>query len=149
MQSRLLNETGGLRTFTVVLETGDEAMSCLRSFAERERLGGSELVAIGAFSRAVLAYFDWEAKKYLHHPLEEQMEVASFIGDIALSGPGKPSLHAHLVLGRRDGTAVAGHLVEGHVRPTLEVVVTESPTHLRKVPDPETGLALICPAQSD
>jgi uncharacterized protein len=47
------------------------------------------------------------------------------------------------VLGRRDGAAVAGHLLEGHVRPTLEVVLTESPVHLRKRHDPESGLALI------
>ena len=43
----------------------------------------------------------------------------------------------------RDGSAKAGHLGEGHVRPTLEVIVTESPAHLRKVKDEETGLALI------
>lgn len=149
MQSRLLDQAGGLRTYAVILGTGDEAMSCLKSFAERERLGGSQLIAIGAFSRAVLAYFDWETKKYLHQPLDEQMEVASFIGDIALSETGKPSLHAHLVLGRRDGTAMAGHLIEGHVRPTLEVIVAESPTHLRRQPDPETGLSFIRPMQSE
>jgi predicted DNA-binding protein with PD1-like motif len=51
-----------------------------------------------------------------------------------------------IVVGTRDGSAKAGHLGEGHVRPTLEVVVTESPAHLRKVKDAETGLALIRPA---
>jgi hypothetical protein len=40
---------------------------------------------------------------------------------------------------------MAGHLGEAHVRPTLEVIVTESPAHLRKVTDPETRLALIRP----
>ena len=38
---------------------------------------------------------------------------------------------------------MAGHLAEAHVRPTLEVIVTESPAHLRKVKDKESGLALI------
>ena len=56
-------------------------------------------------------------------------------------------LHVHLVLGRRDGTAWAGHLVEGRVRPTLEVIVTEAPAHLRKQADPETGLSFIRPRQ--
>src|SRR5207248_8373816 len=54
-----------------------------------------------------------------------------------------PTLHAHLVVGRRDGTTLGGHLLEGHVWPTLEVIVTETPAHLRKSLDPETGLALI------
>ena len=65
------------------------------------------------------------------------------IGDIAIGPDGKPSVHAHAVLGRRDGTAMAGHLQEGQVRPTLEIIVTESPVHLCKAQDAESGLALI------
>jgi hypothetical protein len=77
--------------------------------------------------------------------VREQVEVAAMVGDIALSPSGEPALHAHLVLGKRDGTAMAGHLGEAHVRPTLEVIVTESPAHLHKVKDATTGLALIRP----
>jgi predicted DNA-binding protein with PD1-like motif len=144
MQSKLLHEDGGQRTFAVVLRTGDEAMRCLQEFAVKERISAAQLTAIGAFRAARLAYFDWEQKEYLPIPVGEQVEVASLVGDIALTA-GKPSLHIHAVLGRRDGTALAGHLQEGHVRPTLEVIVTESPTHLRKVNDSESGLALISP----
>ena len=64
------------------------------------------------------------------------------VGDIALEGE-EPQVHAHVVVGRRDGMAMGGHLLEAHVRPTLEVVLVESPEHLRKKTDPETGLALI------
>ncbi len=56
---------------------------------------------------------------------------------------GKPAIHIHVVVGRRDGSAMAGHLGEAHVRPTLEAILTESPAHLRKRVDPESGLALI------
>lgn len=38
---------------------------------------------------------------------------------------------------------MGGEFQEGHVRRTLEVVVTEAPSRLRRVDDPETGLALI------
>jgi predicted DNA-binding protein with PD1-like motif len=144
VQSKLLHEDGGQRTFAVVLRTGDEAMHCLQEFAVKERISAAQLTAIGAFRAARLAYFDWEQKEYLPIPVGEQVEVASLVGDIAVAD-GKPSLHIHAVLGRRDGTALAGHLQEGHVRPTLEVIVTESPAHLRKVNDSETGLALISP----
>ena len=101
--------------------------------------------AIGAFSDLVLQYFDWDKKKYLAIPVREQVEVASLMGDVAQAPSGEPGLHIHLVVGKRDGTAMAGHLGEAHVRPTLEVIVTESPAHLRKVKDAETGLALIRP----
>lgn len=145
MQSKLLHDNGGQRTFALVLETGDEVMTCLQAFAERERLTAAQFSAIGAFSDAVLTYFDWERKEYLRNPVREQVEVASLTGDVALAPDGGRALHIHLVLGRRDGTALAGHLAEAHVRPTLEVVLTESPAHLRKVHDKESGLALIRP----
>jgi predicted DNA-binding protein with PD1-like motif len=105
-------------------------------------LGASHFTAIGAFSRAVVAYFDWSAKQYRSIAIDEQVEVLSLAGDIALKD-GEPQLHAHVTVGRRDGSAYGGHLIEAHVRPTLEVILTEAPRHLRKRSDPETGLALI------
>jgi predicted DNA-binding protein with PD1-like motif len=145
MRSQLLHEIDGQRTFVVVLETGDEAMACLAAFVADAQVSAAQVTGIGAFSDASLRYFDWEAKKYLESPVSQQVEVASLVGDVALSPDGKPTLHLHVVLGRRDGTALAGHLGKGSVRPTLEVVITESPAHLRKMLDPETGLALIKP----
>ena len=65
------------------------------------------------------------------------------LGDIGVDERDEPALHVHLVLGRRDGSAMGGHLLEAHVRPTLEVVLTESPAHLRRRKDPATGLSLI------
>jgi predicted DNA-binding protein with PD1-like motif len=145
MQHKRLDESGGRRTFAVILETGDEVMGCLRQFATSSNVHAAQLTAIGALSDLVLMYFDWEKKDYLRIPVREQVEVASLIGDVALAPSGEPSLHVHLVVGKRDGTAMAGHLAEAHVRPTLEVILTESPAHLRKVKDKTTGLALINP----
>jgi uncharacterized protein len=68
--------------------------------------------------------------------------ILSLIGDVALKD-GKPVVHAHAVIGKKDGTAHGGHLLEAHIRPTCEVVLTESPTHFQKRVDPESGLALI------
>ena len=143
MRSKLVHEGSGQRTFVVVLETGDEVMSVLKGFAKERQLTAAQITAIGAFSDATIAYFDWEAKDYIRIPVKEQVEVASLIGDVATDETGGPALHVHLVLGKRDGSALAGHLTEGHVRPTLEVIITESPAHLHKAMDPESGLALI------
>jgi uncharacterized protein len=143
MRSKLLHQVDGQRTFAIVLDTGDEAIACLEAFARDEAISGAQITAIGAFSSARLAYFDWDTKAYQSIPVDEQVEVASLVGDIA-TGPNRaPSIHVHAVLGRRDGSARAGHLQKGDVRPTLEIIVTESPTHLRKVKNAETGLALI------
>jgi hypothetical protein len=100
------------------------------------------LTAIGAFEHAVIGYFDWDKKDYKHIPVDQQVEVLSLIGDVAETKR-EPALHIHAVLGKSDGSVVGGHLLEGHVRPTLEVIVTQPPAHLRKKKDAETGLALI------
>jgi predicted DNA-binding protein with PD1-like motif len=93
----------------------------------------------------VLGFFDWETKKYLRNPVTEQVEVVSLTGDLALGPDGTPSVHPHVVVSRSDGAAMGGHLLEAHVRPTLEIILTESPRHLHKRKDPESGLALIDP----
>jgi len=145
MKTKLLHKADGKRTFAVILQTDDEAMRCLREFAEKERIGGAQVTAIGALREARLAYFDWDVKAYQPIDVGDQVEVASLVGDIAIGPDGKPSVHAHAVLGRRDGSAMAGHLDEAYVRPTLEIIVTESPAHLCKATDKESGLALIKP----
>lgn len=145
MQSKLLSDNDGLRMFVVVLETGDEVMGSLQRFVDEHQLTAAQFSAIGAFSDAELRYFDWGTKKYKGNPVREQVEVASLIGDVALTPDGGRAIHIHTVLGRADGTALAGHLGSAHVRPTLEIVLTESPAHLRKKVDPGSGLALIRP----
>ena len=144
MKSRLLHEDGG-RTFVLVFAKGDEAFSGLESFAREEGLTAARFTGIGAFSDAKLGYFDRERKDYSEIPVAEQVEALSLLGDVAVED-GEPKVHAHVVLGRSDGTAIGGHLLEAHVWPTLEVILDESPAHLRKRSDPETGLALIDPA---
>lgn len=144
MKAKLIDTSpSGLRTLVAVFDTGDRVMEGLKELAEREKLTAAQLSAIGAFAEAELAYFDWEKKAYQPIRVGEQVEVASMLGDIGIDDGGAPALHAHLVLGRRDGSAVAGHLVEATVRPTLEVVITEAPAHLRRRKDPATGLTLI------
>lgn len=142
MQAKLLDDERE-QTWALIFQAGEEAMAGLRDFAKAHRLAGSHFTAIGAFREATLAYFDWERKEYKRIPVREQVEVVSLVGDVALAPDGSPKVHAHVVLGRRDGTALGGHLIEAHVRPTLEVTLTEEPKHLRRRPDPQSGLALI------
>ncbi|MBW3578814.1 MAG: DNA-binding protein [Actinobacteria bacterium] len=144
MRVKLLHESAGLRTFAVVFDKGDETKAGLESFARENDVTGASLTAIGAFQDTMLAYFDREEKRYRDIPVDGQVEVLSLTGDIALHDD-EPELHAHVVVGKPDGTTAGGHLQSGVVWPTLEVIVEETPAHLRKRVDEETGLALIDP----
>jgi len=89
-----------------------------------------------------LGYFNWTKKTFDKISIQEQVEVLSLGGNIVFDN-GNPKLHAHVVIGKSDATAYGGHLMEGHVRPILEVILVESPSHLHRRIDVETGLALI------
>ncbi|HWY46846.1 MAG TPA: PPC domain-containing DNA-binding protein [Bryobacteraceae bacterium] len=141
MKSKLL-EPYGPKNFALVFDTGEEAMSGLLSFAKEHSLVGAHFTGIGAFSQVVLGYYDWEKKEYLKIPVDEQVEVVSLVGDVALEKD-QPKIHAHVVVGKRNGSTAGGHLLKAYVRPTLEIVLTESPAHLRREFDPASGLALI------
>jgi uncharacterized protein len=141
MRYKLVDEKP--KTFVLVFETNDELAHALKVFASDQRLASASFKAIGALSSVSLGWLNWETKKYESSvSLHEQVELLSLIGDIALKD-GEPQVHAHALVGKRDGTAHGGHLLQAHVRPTCELVLTESPAHLKKEFDPAAGTALI------
>ena len=143
MQSKLVSKPDETRVWIAILKEGEEAKQSLLNLAKAEKICNASFVALGAFERATVAYFDWQQKKYKDIPIQEQVEVITLVGDIIPDERGEPSLHAHVVLGRSDGSTRGGHLQEGHVRPTLEITITEMPAHLTRRKHPELGLALI------
>jgi predicted DNA-binding protein with PD1-like motif len=130
------------KTFALIFDKGDEVMEALTRFARERDLAAAHFTAIGALSEVTLGYFDRARKEYRRIPISEQVEVLSLIGDIALDKDA-PKIHAHVVVGKADGTAHGGHLLDARVWPTLEMILTESPRHLRRRTDSESGLALI------
>ena len=131
-----------VETYALIFDKGDEVVELLTAFAKARRITGAEFQAIGAFSDAVLGYFDRATKQYRKIPVPSQVEVVSLLGDIAMKGD-EPAVHAHAVLGQPDGTARVGHLLQARVWPTLELILTKSSRNLQKRVDPESGLALI------
>ncbi len=130
------------RTYALIFDQGDEVMSTLQVFCDEQKLSAARFTAIGAFSSLTLGYFDWDKKDYDKIAIDEQVEVLSLVGDVALH-ESKPKVHAHIVVGKRDGSAHGGHLLEAHVRPTLEVLLVEAPGYLKRTMDRESGLPLI------
>lgn len=142
MKSKMIND-GAERVFVLILDQGEEAFKAITEFADREKVTGASVSAIGAFSQAKVGWFDFAAKKYKPIEVGVQCEVLSLLGDVAQGDDGKASLHLHAVLGMQDGTLRGGHLLSGSVKPTLEVTITETVVHLRRKKRPDLGIALI------
>jgi predicted DNA-binding protein with PD1-like motif len=141
MRQKIISDAAE-RTYALILESGDEVITELQRFCTDHEITAARFTAIGALSSAQLGYFDWDRKDYLKIPVDEQVEVLMLAGDVAVHER-RPKLHAHVVLGKRDGSAHGGHLLKAIVRPTLELILIESPSYLKRKIDPESGLPLI------
>jgi predicted DNA-binding protein with PD1-like motif len=143
MNFKQINETNGHRTYVVILDAREEAFSALSDFANAQGLTAASVTAIGAFKEATVGWFDFASRRYRRIPVDEQCEVLSLLGDIAVGDDGKASLHLHAVLGLKDGSTRGGHFLDGIVNPTLEATINETPTHLRRRHQQDLGIALI------
>jgi predicted DNA-binding protein with PD1-like motif len=142
-KSQLVSDTADAQVHVVILDSGEESFSVLTKFANDAKLSAASLTAIGAFEKATVGWFDFASKSYKKIEIGEQCEVLSAIGDVAVGDDGKASLHVHIVLGLPDGSTRGGHLLAGTVRPTLEVMLTEVPSKLRRRKRAALGIALI------
>jgi len=140
MKSKLIHD-GVEKTYAVVFAVDDEPGTLLVEFAEKHKLAATRISGIGGFREVKFGYYDIELKDYVPVWIREQVEVVSFIGNLCLY-EGKPKLHVHVTVGKRDGTTQGGHFLEGRVRPTMELMLTESPTPLSRTANASTDLPL-------
>lgn len=145
MQFKLLSDTDNLRIFVVVLDAEEEAMSTITEFVRSHEITAASISGIGAFSKTTLGFFDLHRQEYEHTEIVEQCEVLSLLGDCALDEKGVPGLHLHTVLGTRSCDAKGGHLLRAIVRPTLEVIISETSATMRRKFRPEFGIPLLDP----
>lgn len=116
MKNKIISNDAGRQTRVAILESDEEVFTALTKFANEADVTAASLTAIGAFEKATIGWFDFEKKTYKKIEVEEQCEVLSAIGDIAIGDDGKAP----------DGSTRGGHLLHGSVRPTLEGVVTDN-----------------------
>ena len=130
------------RSLFLVFDPGDEAVETLRAFALAEGIEAGWFSAIGAFSRATIAYWNRDTRAYERIEVAEQVEVLAMNGNVAVEGK-ETRIHAHVVLGRRDGSTIGGHLVSGDVYPTLELHLSVASGRLTREKNADTLLSPI------
>ena len=131
------------RMWVLVFEAGDHVIEEIQSFATATDIHTCHVSGIGAFSGTRIAFFDRDSRRYEEIPVDEQVEVLALVGNITGGPETERRVHLHVTLGRRDGSTLGGHLLDGTVWPTLELFVIETTANLRRQIDPESGLPLI------
>jgi uncharacterized protein len=124
------------------LERGDELVDCLTRFSAREQVTFATFNGLGAVSSARVAFFDVETRQYDIRELEEQLEVVSLNGSIALRD-GEPFVHVHAALGRPDLSLLGGHVMALVARPTIEIALDSQPVEIVRLHDEDSGLYLL------
>ena len=104
MKSTKVAGDAGSETRVVILDSGEEAFASLAKFANDAKITTASLPAIGAFETATVGWFDFDKKSYKRTDIDEQCEVLSEIGDIAVDYDSKASIHVHV--GARPGLMV-------------------------------------------
>ena len=76
LRARVVAETrSGEKTYAVIFAKGDEVLSGLTEFAERENLAAEHFTAIGALQSARFGWFDAARKAYRDIPIDHQAEL--------------------------------------------------------------------------
>jgi predicted DNA-binding protein with PD1-like motif len=128
--------------FLLRIETGEEILPSVLEFARAHSIEAGVLSGLGAAYGVVLGYFDRRARDYVRMKVEEEVEIVSMQGNLALK-EGQPYAHVHVTVSGRDFRALAGHLFEGRAGATCEVLVTPFPGTVRRIKDDRTGLFLL------
>jgi predicted DNA-binding protein with PD1-like motif len=124
------------------IESGEAVAATLKVFLAAKSIGFAQMTGLGAVSSASIAYLRAERKEYENHTLDEQMEVVSLIGNVALKD-GEPFLHIHVTLARSDLSVVGGHFLDATVSPLLEIWLAPEDTTVNRVFDESCGLYLM------
>lgn len=123
----------------VRLFKGEEFIESVKSICKKEGISSGRVQAIGAVGKSILGYFDTEEKKYVN--FECKGELVSCMGNVAKKGD-DIVVHAHAVIGDKDGKCKGGHIVTAETSVTVEVFI-EGGLSLERTLDRDTGLYLL------
>lgn len=129
-------------SYIIRIERGEEIVSSLLDFCEKEDIQVGEISGIGAAKNIELKYYNVEYKEYSTRMFKEEHEISTLLGNITRMGE-KPYIHLHVTIGNRQFESFSGHLGTAIVSGACEVIVNSGSIPVGRVADAETGLNLL------
>lgn len=127
--------------YLVKLERGEKIIETLTQLAKNEDIKLGLITAIGAVDEITLGYYELSTKSYHWQEFKGDLEVTSLNGNITLLA-NEPFLHIHMTISDENLLSHGGHLKEGKVAVTLEIVVEVLEGQLEREMDDAIGLNL-------
>lgn len=124
------------------LVKGEEIVETLTSFCQSQNIQFGTISGIGGASQVTLGYYNLEEKAYHWQDFSGHLELTSLTGNVALLN-NEPFLHVHTVISNQTFQCFGGHLKEGMVGGTLELVIEKMEGPVERTLDEETGLKLL------
>lgn len=131
-----------MKTQVIKINKGEEIISSLLSFCEKNKIKAAWIWGLGAISEANLAAYILKDKKYFKKKLKDNLEIASLTGNIT-SLEKKLVAHVHVVLSDKKMIAYGGHLNSAIVAATCEIFIQPIKENIKRKYDPHIGLNLL------
>ena len=130
-------------SYLIRLEKGEKVIEKLTDFCVKEGIRSGHFSGIGGLENVEIAYYTIGDKQY-HSKFFDRppYEILSLKGNVSTS-EGKIKIHAHVLVGDNKFQTFGGHLNEGVVLPTCEIVFTRFGEIVERKMDGETGLPLL------
>ena len=129
-------------TYLVRIERGEKIIETLKNFCTKQKIKCGYFFGIGALGEAELAHYIVENRKYTAKLLKQPLEIVNMTGNVATMG-NKIYLHCHITLSDEEMKAIAGHLKEGTIAATCEIVLVRLNAAINRKYDDATGLNLL------
>lgn len=128
--------------YLLSIDNHTEVVGAITAFCKERGIHCGLIEGLGAVNTATLRFLNPATKRYVDKTFDEQMECASFLGNIS-EKDGEVYLHIHATFGRSDYSVVGGHLLCATVNGAFELAITALPNaHALRRFDSETGLNL-------
>lgn len=129
-------------TYFVRIERGEKIIETLKNFCTKQKIKCGYFFGIGALGEAELAHYIVENRKYTSKKYKQPLEIVSMSGNITTMN-NESYLHCHITLSDEKMKAVAGHLKEGKIAATCEIVLVRLNSNINRKYDELTGLNLM------
>ena len=129
-------------TYIIKLERGEKIIDSVKGFCNENNIKCGYFSGIGALDEVELAHYIVENKKYTSKVFKQVLEITNLTGNITTMD-NEVYLHCHITLGDEEMKAISGHLKEGKISATCEIILVKLDAEINRKHDDLIGLNLL------